>query len=454
MEPNVVLAMLGDDMDKRAPRVQKLRAYARGEQTLPEGSKSTQEAWKAFQKLARTNWGGLVVSALAERVTPAGIVVSDDTNAETHCRRIWRDNRMDSVWSQCLDDWLTCGEGYLMVSQGTQGQAIITAEAPEQVITRPDPLQPWRTMMAVKMWRDRITKTDTALVWTSGLRTTFTRTATEDTPLKWSYTHGWKPTGEQLPYAGDPPVFRLYTPNGLGEFEQHISLIDRITRSTLERLVTAAIQAFRQRAIQVEEGSELPETDEKGEPIDYTKMFEAGPGALWELPPGVKIWESAQTMLEPMLAATKEDIRQLCAVTRTPVPVLMPDAANQSAEGANAIREGLIAKANERIANARPTLEGVLKRALETENIPLEGSIKVAFKPPAIVSLTERYAAATAAKAAGESWESICRNILGYSEEQIAADRIARAGEALNMALMVHQTRMAPDGSTSGCTLG
>ena len=54
--------------------------------------------------------------------------------------------------------------------------------------------------------------------------------------------------------------------------------------------------------------------------------------------------------------------------------------------------------------------------------------------PPATVSLTEKYAAAAQAKAAGEALETIQENILGYSPEQIAQDKQRRAEEQLALA--------------------
>ncbi|MHA6563949.1 hypothetical protein ACX3UL_09350 [Actinomyces urogenitalis] len=48
--------------------------------------------------------------------------------------------------------------------------------------------------------------------------------------------------------------------------------------------------------------------------------------------------------------------------------------------------------------------------------------------------MTERYAAAAQAKAAGEALETIQENILGYSPEQIAQDKARRAEEQMALA--------------------
>ena len=54
--------------------------------------------------------------------------------------------------------------------------------------------------------------------------------------------------------------------------------------------------------------------------------------------------------------------------------------------------------------------------------------------PPHAVSLTEKYAAAVQARNAGEALETIQRNILGYSPEQIAQDKQRRAEEQIALA--------------------
>ena len=198
-----------------------------------------------------------------------------------------------------------------------------------------------------------------------------------------------------------------------------------------------AIQTYRQRAIKsTGDGPGLPETDDQGNAIDYQEIFEPGPGALWELPPGVEIWESQLVDLTPMLTAVKDDWRELAGETHTPLSAMLPDAANQSASGAEQPTKQLVFKAEDRILRFKPALAVMLVRALQIEGADLAGAtVEVKFAPPATVSMTERYAAAAQAKAAGEALETIQENILGYSPEQIAQDKQRRAEEQLSLAL-------------------
>jgi hypothetical protein len=81
------------------------------------------------------------------------------------------------------------------------------------------------------------------------------------------------------------PVVRFRNRDGVGEFERHIDVLDRINRSLLRGLVVMTYQAFKQRAVT----GDLPEKDEAGNLINYQELLKAGPDALWLLPPDVKI---------------------------------------------------------------------------------------------------------------------------------------------------------------------
>ena len=163
-------------------------------------------------------------------------------------------------------------------------------------------------------------------------------------------------------------------------------------------------------------------------------MFDAAPGALWNLPKDLEIWESLADGRPPdARCQSKDDIRQLSAVTRTPFTQLLPDNANQSAEGAMGAKEGLIFKCADRLCEAGWGAETILTKALAVEDVALgdDSPLELLFEPVAMVTLPEKYQAAAGAKAAGESWRSIARNILGYSPEQIAQDALDRADEAM-----------------------
>lgn len=436
--PEEWLQILTRRLDLRRTHVNKLRSYTDGDAPLPQMSKETAEAWERFQRKARTNWGELIVSSVVDRIVPNGITVNADPKhpKALEAQRIYRDNRMDAVIKDWVRAGLTFAQSYLTLWRGEDNRPVITADSPETMCVVTNPLQKWRPVAALRVWRADEEAKDHAMVWTEGRwdrfeRPTYTAIEHKVIASRWltNLAEGaWKhvDSGASL----GVPVVLFNNPGGVGEFETSLDLIDRINAGILERLVIVAMQAFRQRAIT---GGTLPEKDEQGNTIDWAKVFAPAPGALWNLPKDLDIWESQQIDTGPILLASKDDVRQLSAVTRTPLPMLMPDSANTSAEGARSAENGYIFRCRDRCTEAKLGAAAIMVMALAMAGNPLEDNetLDVSFEPVERITMAEKYAAAVAAKNAGESIKSIQRNVLGYSPDQIAQDAIDRAQDAL-----------------------
>lgn len=294
-------------------------------------------------------------------------------------------------------------------------------------------MRPWRSRAAVKVWQDDIEGVDNAIVWANGVKQWFSRTSspfvTRSTGSDWL-------EGKSEIYTGHTPVYILDRRDGLGLVEPHLDVIDRINLGKLQRLTTAAIQAHRQRAIK----GGLPEKDEAGNPIDWAEIFEPSPGALWDLPEGIDIWESAPTDIRPMLDAEKQDARDFGAVTGTPISMLLPDGANQTAEGASNTTAQQVMACRYDIERLQPAVSAVMATALRAEGFELgDASIEIDFLDPERVTLAESLDAFTKAVASGVSLVSAQKHILQWSQPQIDEDERNRrraAGRAGLQALM------------------
>jgi len=446
--PEEWLPILAKRLDQEFPRIHKLRNYNNGNAPLPEMGKNVKASWQAFQKKARTNFGGLARDSLAMRIKPNAVRVGDSTtsDAAVTARRIWRDNRLSVQFADAIIDYLDTGKGYMVTGIAPDGTSVVTRERPEQFYAAPDPMRPWKALAGIKIWRDRIAKKDYALVWVAGQRQKFSRSSTNEYGSDYTTADGgWASDGEPELYEGAPPIAILERKDGEGLIEPHLDVIDRINEGKLQRLVTTAMQAFRQRALKTEKGSAgLERKDEDDNDIDYAKVFEPAPGALWDLPEGIDIWESQQTDIRPMLEGEKTDARDFAAATKTAISVFVPEGENQSAEGAANAKEAQILMAKDEIDRLEASLALVFVHALQAENVDLGGAtVEVGFQPPEHVSLTERYAAAAQAKAAGLAQTTIRRDILGMTPDQIAQDDIDRAAEQLEAAILVAQAAPA-----------
>lgn len=437
--PEEWLPVLTDRLGKRQRIVSLGRSYVNGNAPLPEMGPNTKATWEAFQKKSRTNFGGIACQSHANRIRVQNVRVGSDDQSEASvvARRIARDNRLAMQISDAVWDMLTTRIGYLVAGVGEDGRALITAEKPESFYAEPDPTRPWKSRAAVKVWRDTIEERDFAEVLVPGSRQRFWRASlADDGMMRLAHTGAWAPTGEAETFEGDPPVWILDRRDGMGLIEPHFDVIDRINLGKLQRLSIAAIQAFRQRALKKDAGVVLPERDEAGNPIDWEKVFEPAPGALWDLPAGIDIWESQLgDVIRPLLDGEKADARDFAAVTGTPVSMLQPDAANQSAGGAAATTAQQVDACEADIGRIKLAAAACMVTALGIEGVDLaDETVEVDFENPAWVTLAEKMDAYSKAIAAGMSSPMAQKLYLGWSQDQIDEDeRHARKSAARAM---------------------
>lgn len=438
--PGWWLTRLLKRLGENRTRVDRLAAYYAGDAALPAlSSKSAREAYVRLMSIARTNFAELVVEAVRERMMPVGFRTGaeGDQNGDDEAWRIWQANGLDADAALIFRTQLALADAFVIVG-GVDPDIevpLITVEDPRQVIVEEDPVRRRRRRAALKVFTDDVEGVDVAHLFLPGFVFKAFRTHAPDTGQSFWDATGWEwrtDTPERLPqpvvpvvrFANRPDMFGAST----GEFEPHLPLLDRINYGVLSRLEIATLQAFRQRAIE----GDLPEHDPEGNIIDYDDIFAADPGALWRLPNGVKIWESGQIDLGPLREAVKDDVRDLSAVTRTPMYLFTPDAASGSAEGASLLREGLNFKALDRIAQASESLEEVLSLAFLFAGDDERASrrdMEVLWRPPALFSLSERADAAVKASSSGVPWRTVMADIWQFSPQAIDRLEGERAAE-------------------------
>jgi hypothetical protein len=215
---------------------------------------------------------------------------------------------------------------------------------------------------------------------------------------------------------------------GMGEFEPHLDLLDRITNDVADRLWASKFQIFIQRAVM----GNLPETDPvTGQPIDYNQIFSADPGALWRMPADAKLWESRQLDINALLAPVRDDLKELAAVTGTPLHMFTPDAMTGSAEGASLARESITFKAEDRIARFKPQSSRLARLGLAYSNKPYTGELESMWAPVERYSLAQRGQAGSQARASGVPDETIWSDIWQFPPETIVRMRRERTEQAL-----------------------
>ncbi|WP_244278398.1 hypothetical protein [Gordonia westfalica] len=258
---------------------------------------------------------------------PNGIDVGSNTDSDVvaAAQRIWRDNRIKGVVAkEATHHMLNYATSYMTAWVGDNGHAVITADSPEMMYAATDPLQPWKARAAIRWWRDSDAETDFAIVWCQIGWQLFSRSVWVN-PAEVverrirnnrASSDQWDAATEFVITGEGPPVVVLNNPLGMGEFEPHLDTITRINAGILERRVTSAMQAWRQRALT----GGLPQKDAEGNDIDWASVFEPAPGALWDIPAGIELWESDATDIRPLLEGVKDDLRELSEMSATPFP--------------------------------------------------------------------------------------------------------------------------------------
>lgn len=397
---------------KRRNRLEKLYNYHRGNAPLPVGAENAAEAYRAFQAKARSNFAELIVSAMSERMSPTGFrtAVDADETGDAEVGALWQRTGLDVSSSDVHDLMFALSEAYVIVGpvDSETGAPVVTAEDPRFMIGEPDPANPRRLLAALKILHDDPAGEDRCYLYLPGRIRVASRKAGA---LDWTHSTGLLDAPRTIAMGFSPtswewdddrsgplehgriPVVRFVNKYGMGEYEYHTDLLDRINHQILQRMTIATLQAFRQRAIKG-----LPLTDERtGAEIDYSEIFTLDPAALWQLPESAEMWESQQVDLRPILEAVKDDLEHLASVTRTPMHMLSPAGVNQSAEGASTAREALVFKVEDRIKRCSypwaQVMSLVLIHAGQDQRADL-AKLETIWAPAERLSLAERGSAA------------------------------------------------------------
>lgn len=366
-----------------------------GRASVPDSLKSAPEAAQRFFKICRTNFAEMIVKAVRYPLKVQAVATSvERSNAgDLVAWRVMRATGMLAELPAIHRTALITGRAYGLVSFHTKYGPRFTAEDPREVVTIQDPVVQSETLAAMKITHDDIEDRDVCYLYLPGRvyrcskPSRVTRSLPRFSPqdYEWDYQAGG-PGGLELPevFGDTVPVIPYRNEEGIGEFQRHTDVLDRLDHMILQGMTIATYQAFRQRAIKVPAG-DLPEYDpETGERIDYNEVFSADPGALWQLPETAELWESGAIDLTPVWTGVDRDIHKLSAVTFTPLAMFSPEGQNQSAEGAAFAREGRTFKIEDRQAlfgESHASAVSLLLRVSGEEERADPADIRVIWRP-------------------------------------------------------------------------
>ena len=470
---------LAQELQVEQRRLRILEDYYVGRPPLAWGSQDVRKQFYKFQRVCRTNFAAVVVEAPCERLAIRSVTTAADNDADGDdvAWRMVKANLLQVTFGTAARMAKKFGKSYLATAYPDVpgGYSVITVEDPRQMITAADPIRPLTQRAAFKLYFDAEAELDVAVLWLPGQKWVATREhkspprpyrggqilgSTE--PIRVRFTPGsftmapvrapgdvadgwWSEEYDDQEIPVDPILNR----DGIGEFELHTDLLDRINHMILMRVVIATIQAFKQRAIKQSASPDvpqLPEFDKAGARIDYSDVLEAGPDQVWVLPPGAELWESGEVNLAGILQSAKDDILHLSAATKTPLSMFTPDAISQSAEGAALTREGLTFKVEDFQLSAGAALSRAIARGFRYMEDTVRGDasgVSVEFMPADRRSLSEMGSAAS--QVSGTlTWEQTQSVVWQQTPAQIRIAKLQRVEDAAVVAAAVQAALPPP----------
>lgn len=432
------------DIKPRNEELDTLWSYYVGDAPLPQVAGDYEDVFRDVMRTARCNYAPMCVNAMLDRMELQAVstAADSDTNADDVAAQIMDDSGFIAVAKNLFGFMFAMGEAFAMVVPGVGGgNATVHAIDPRRCIGIPDRANPLLLRAALVKDYDPVEDKQTAHLFLPGKRWEVVFDGT-----KWTVQNEDKPEIIRgLDKLGGIPIVRFENAHGLGEYEQHLDLLDRINDMTLKRIVIAAYQAFRQRALigDVDDDDDDDDTaeaanwgdDADGEAQKWEDLadsiFKADPGSLWKVPDGFKFWESQPLDLNSILAAKRDDVKEFAAVTSTPLHLITPDAANGSAEGAGLMRESATSKIRDRRARVTPQMKLLWRIAFAMSGQADRGaSIKLHWGPIEFRTLGEK-ASASSQAADTLSLENRCELIWEMSPAETQENIDQRVAEAL-----------------------
>lgn len=441
---------LSRKLDERNRVIEPLYQRYEGETPEPDTLRHAPDAARRFFRISRVGFAEMIVKAVKYTLAIQSITTTMDDSAsgDSEAWRAFKSSGMLRATDEIFKDFLVCGRAYGLC-QVHEGKEYFTAEDPRQMYAVSHPFIPGRTRAAIKRYHDEIEGHTVIRLWVDG-RTY--RTTSPGHPWV-AGAASWDPTvgGEgglsvESHYGAEPPVYEFISEDAVGEFQRHIDDLDRIDHLVLQGMTIATMQAFKQRAIKASPEDLPTEDEETGEPIDYSNVFEADPGALWRLPATAEIWESGALDLTPIWTGLDRAIQILSAVTFTPLAMFTPDGQNQSASGANLTRESRTLKVEDR----QPRLAGPLEQALAKifqlrdpdDSRADPANLSMVWRPAERYSLAEK--ADAMSKLEDVPWESRMVDVMQYSASDVERMKRQRNDDMMSDLMATMQASNEP----------
>lgn len=345
-----------------------LDSYYHGNPPLPVEPRRLTRKFREMHEMSRSNWCGLVVDVVSERLKIGSIRSSSNPVQDKTAWQWWQANNMDGTSPQVHAAALRYGLCYVSVWPGRDAKTPrIVGEPPTSCHVRydNDTLMP---LVAMRIWQDtncgcvhadltldrwqfHLTSRDAVfydLLDLGGLE--YTRAVAVDvSDITWEFRveDGVVPV-ERNPMGVVPYVRVLTNPDLNGGFASELTgllpIQDRINKTLFDRLLAQSFASFPRAWVT---GVDVPADPETGKPRE---PFDAAVDRLWTFTDAAtKVGQLDPAELQGYLDALTSDVQALATQSRTPPHYLLSGMGMfPSGESVRATEYGLTRKVQSR----------------------------------------------------------------------------------------------------------
>jgi hypothetical protein len=438
MTQDELLQTLLQKLDEPAARYHELDLYYRGEQPLAYLAPESKAALSnRFGRMA-SNLPRLAITSLAERLRITGFTGDAELWAD------WIRNDLDQTSGVAHREALLLGDSFVIVWADLLGRPKVTVESAAQVAALSDP-GTRRITAAVKRWETD--KTTEAVLYMPDRIVRLRANQTGAT------TQGFSTVEELANPLGVVPVInlrnsdRILADYGSSEIDDLKPLVDGLNKSLTDMLVTSEYVGRPRRWATGIELIEEPVLDDAGEPVlddddnpvvEVTNPIPEGNRAMISEAADAKFGQLQAADLAGYEASVRVLLGQIIAVSTLPahfVGVLTDTPA--SADALRASEASLTARAEARQATFGRAWEQVARLMIavrDGRDPNMIEDIRVLWADAATRSVAQEADAVVKLYQAGLLPTSYALSKLGYSDDEIAEIRSARAQDTTTVA--------------------
>lgn len=394
-------ARLYSQLMLRNRRTEKFERYYSGEFDTPWLPAEAQDDFKRIVHMTRSNYMGLVVDAMVERMNLIGFRREGEGDDDKDLWAIWKGNRISTQHNKGLIEAAIHGCFYYMVEPPAPKRPDlprIYVESPTQCIVEHVPGTNRREAAAgLKAWIDE---------WTGMIYATL---YLPDMIIKWQAKNPnagnnelavempgeqrlaelmnmWRPRdteGEawvngnplgEVPLIESPNNPRLLT-GGRSELDDLWPVQDRVNKTIADRMITQDYGAFPQKW-----STGWPAENEDGSPVD--PLLIGRKRIITTDVVETKFGQFEAAALDPYSAAKREDVIDIASRSRTPPHYLISGLSSQNSTTLKAAESGLVSKVTQRNRDHSDSAVDAIRLAGSTVRLELGDDIEALWANP------------------------------------------------------------------------